>query len=385
MVSRLVAEQSERLIEANTSRLNVFHERADSLLGTHGRELREGLLRLDQRISQMEASRAEESTSVRAALAEVRTVTEATKAEAARLAAALSDSRARGSWGEVSLRRVIEASGMDACCDFVEQRTVGDDVGTGRPDVIVRLPSGRNVVIDAKAPLDAFLRAANAVDDRERERCEADHAKAVRSHVQALASRAYALKVEGAIDAVVMFLPGDAFLHAAGRADASLFEDAWSRGVILATPSTLFGLLKTMSLAWQERRLAEEAAEIAALGRELHARIGVVVNHVAKLGKGLDQAVRAYNDTVGSIESRLLSTARKLESHGAGSAKEIVGCPSLDAAPRTPAAPLRSPSGETEPPGEIRLEAAVGVDTAALLQPRSQPGIHVREELRSHA
>jgi DNA recombination protein RmuC len=385
MVSDLVAEQSGRLVEAGTARIEAYHERADSLLGSHGRELREGLSRLDDRITQLEAARVRESTTLQAALAEVRTATEAARAEAGRLAAALTNSKVRGSWGEVSLRRIIEAAGMDARCDFAEQRTVGTDGATGRPDVIVWFPSDRSVVVDAKAPLDAFLRAANAADDSERDRWLTEHAKAVRGHVRSLAERRYADMVDGAIESVVMFLPGDAFLDAALSVEPMLFEEAWSRGVILATPTTLFGLLKTMAMAWQERRLADEAAEIAALGRELHDRIGNVVGHVGRLGKGLNQAVRAYNDTVGSIESRLIPTARRLESHGASSPKEVPGCAPLELVARTPAAYPERRSGESQAATQIGLEAAVGIDAPALLQPLPEPGVHLGEELGSHA
>jgi DNA recombination protein RmuC len=275
--------------------------------------------RLDARLAELERRRLAESTSLQQMVTELRDVTVASRDQTARLAGALTDSRVRGLWGETQLRRVVELAGMAPFCDFVEQRGVSSGERSGRPDVVVRLPNGRTIVVDAKVPLDRYLEAANCEDPARRQESIRQHAAAVRAHVTQLDRRRYADLVDGAVDVVVMFLPGDAFLNAAMDGDATLLESSWRDGVVLATPSSLFALLRAVSVGWQERQVADEAAEIAQLGRELHERIGTFCDHYAKVGKALGRAVDAYNGSIGSLESRLLATARKLDAHAAGS------------------------------------------------------------------
>jgi DNA recombination protein RmuC len=279
--------------------------------------------RLDARLAELERRRSAESTSLQQMVVDLRDVTVASRDETARLAGALTDTRVRGLWGETQLRRVVELAGMTSYCDFVEQRGVTAGERSGRPDVVVRLPNGRTIVIDAKAPLDRYLEAANCQDPSRREAAVRQHAAAVRAHVAQLDRRRYADLVGGAVDVVVMFLPGDAFLNAALDGDVTLLESSWGDGVVLATPSSLFALLRAVSIGWQERRMADEAAEIAKLGRELHERIGTFCDHYVKVGKALGRAVDAYNGSIGSLDARLLATARKLDEHGAGSRGEL--------------------------------------------------------------
>ncbi len=323
MTATVVAEQSGQLTAAADTRFRQLQERTDTILGTHDRHVSDGLSQMDQRIRQLEQQRQAESATLKQMIGDLREVTSASRDETARLASALRDNRVRGLWGETQLRKVIEMAGMLSFCDFVEQRGITSGDRTGRPDVIVRMPNGRCVVIDAKAPLERYLEASNCTDPALVPQLLAEHAKSVAGHVAALAKRDYGTLVDGAVDVVVMFLPADSFLTAALDADPALVERSWASNVVLASPGSLFGLLRALSIGWQERRIAEEAAEIARLGRELHDRIGVFADHFAKVGGHLGRAVDSYNRAVGSLESRLLSTARKLDEHGASSHHEL--------------------------------------------------------------
>jgi DNA recombination protein RmuC len=234
------------------------------------------------------------------------------------LANALRAPHVRGRWGEVQLKNVVEQAGMLEHCDYVRQATTTDDERTLRPDLVVRIPGGKHVVVDAKAPLVAYLDAFEATDDAERARHLADHARQVRDHVAKLSGKQYWRQFEPSPDFVVMFLPDESYLRAAHEHDAALAEDAWSANVILASPSTLVALLRTVAATWQQETVAESAREVHSLGRELYERIGKVGEHLAKLGRSLDGSVRSYNEAVGSLETRVLVTARKLEEHGIG-------------------------------------------------------------------
>jgi DNA recombination protein RmuC len=232
------------------------------------------------------------------------------------LANALRAPHVRGRWGEVQLRNVVEQAGMVEHCDYVRQATVSDEERTLRPDLVVRIPGGKHVVVDAKAPLAAYLDAFETTDDDERARHFADHARQVRDHVTKLAAKQYWRQFEPSPDFVVMFLPDESYLRAAHEHDPALAEDAWRANVILASPSTLVALLRTVAATWQQETVAESAREVHALGRELYERIGKVGDHLAKLGRSLNGTVGAYNEAVGSLETRVLVTARKLEEHG---------------------------------------------------------------------
>lgn len=292
--------------------------------------------RLGERIAQLELARQADTASLRQMVGDLRDVTDSSRLATTQLAGSLRDHRVRGLWGETQLRRVIEHAGMERFCDFVEQGGVSGADRTARPDVVVRLPNGRCTVIDAKAPLDHYLQAANEDDPAVRGELIAAHAAAVRGHVTTLRRREYPDLLPGAIDVVVLFLPGDAYLNAALDGDPTLLEAAWSDDIVLATPSSLFAMLRVIAAGWHEKRLADEAAEVAQLGRELHDRIGAFVEHFAKVGATLGRSVEAYNRSVGSLESRLCSTARKLEGHGAGSRREVPAAVTLqvDAVPR---------------------------------------------------
>ncbi len=232
------------------------------------------------------------------------------------LANALRAPHVRGRWGEVQLRNVVEQAGMVEHCDYVQQATASDDERTLRPDLVVRIPGGKHVVVDAKAPLAAYLDAFETTDDAERARHFADHARQVRDHVTKLSAKQYWRQFQPSPDFVVMFLPDESFLQAAHEHDRALVEDAWRANVILASPSTLVVMLRTVAATWQQETVAESARAVHALGQELYERIGKVGDHLAKLGRSLNGTVVAYNEAVGSIETRVLVTARKLEEHG---------------------------------------------------------------------
>ncbi len=242
------------------------------------------------------------------------------RAETGNLRTALRAPHVRGRWGEIQLRRVVELAGMLAHCDFEEQTTATDGEGHAlRPDLLVRLPGGKRVVVDAKAPLAAYLDALEAEDDGERRLHLQSHARQVREHITRLGAKRYWQQFEPAPEFVIMFLPDETFFRVACEADSELLEVGPESGVLPSSPTTLIGLLKVFAYAWQQETIAEDAREIAGLGRELYERLGVFASHFAKVGRALDTAVGAYNQATGSLERRLLVTGRKLAEHGAGS------------------------------------------------------------------
>ncbi len=219
----------------------------------------------------------------------------------------------------MQLRNVVERAGMIEHCDYVRQQTTSDDERTLRPDLVVRIPGGKHVVVDAKAPLQAYLQAFEVSDESERARHFADHARQVRDHISKLSAKQYWRQFEPSPDFVVMFLPDESYLRVAHEHDPAIAEDAWRVNVILASPTTLVALLRTVAATWQQETVAESAREVHALGRELYERVGKVGEHFSKLGRSLNSTVSAYNDAIGSLETRVLVTARKLEEHGIGS------------------------------------------------------------------
>jgi DNA recombination protein RmuC len=233
------------------------------------------------------------------------------------LANALRSPSVRGRWGEAQLRNVVELAGMLEHCDFVAQASTRDGEGDLlRPDLVVRIPCGKQLGVDAKVPLAAYLEAFETADEAERSARLSAHARQVRDHAVKLASKAYWRQFAPAPDFVVMFVPDETLLRVAHEHDRRLAEDAWALGVVLASPSTLMTLLRTVAAVWQQETVAQSAQAIHELGVELHKRLGTFAAHLAKLGRSLDGAVGSYNEAVGSFESRVLVQARKLEDHG---------------------------------------------------------------------
>jgi DNA recombination protein RmuC len=253
------------------------------------------------------------------------------------LVRALRTPHVRGQWGEMQLRRAVELAGMLEHCDFVTQQTVQTQEGRLRPDLIVNLPLGKVVVVDAKAPLSAFLEAMDVADEHQRGRLLDRHAAQVRAHIDSLAVKNYANEFPNAPDFVVLFLPGEAFFSAACERDPGIVDYAIGLGVIPASPTTLITLLKSVAYGWQQERIAERAEEIRDLGIELYERVSTFAEHIAKIRKGLDGAVCAYNSAVGSLETRVLPAARRLRELGCSGSTEIAVLEMVVSAPRFPA------------------------------------------------
>lgn len=353
-------DQSAQLLDLAAARYQTLETTALGHWQTQGGQLVQQLEQQSAQLRELDAQRRSESAVLATAVADLRRSNDEIRSEARHLAGALRDNSVRGTWGEVQLRRVLEQAGMERHADFKEQGGLGTIAGadrSGRPDVVVHLPDGRCVVIDAKAPLDRYLEAANCDDDLERTRLHGEHAKSVAGHVAALSKRDYQSLVDGALDLVVMFLPGDAYLAAAASAQPSLVEDAWSKGIVLASPSTLLGFLRGVALGWREQRVAEQAAEIARTGRELHDRLSVFAGHLDKVGINLGRAVGSYNSAVGSLESRVLPQARRFQDLGAGSGKDMGVLTTVDAGPRTLSV-VGSTAFELEPTAAVEPTSA---------------------------
>lgn len=260
----------------------------------------------------------------------------ALRAETGRLATALRHPGSRGQWGELSLRRIAELAGMVEHCDFVEQAQRSDGERSIRPDMVVRMPDQRELVIDAKAPLDAYLDAANAESAEARTRHLQRHARHVRDHARLLAGKRYWEQFANAPDFVVLFIPGEQFLTAALEQDKSLLLDAMNDKVILATPSTLVALLRAVAFGWKQVVLAENAGKVRALGEELHKRLAVFLDHMERLGRNLGTSVDSYNKALGSLERSVLPGVRRLGELGATSGRDIPEPTPVEAVPRPP-------------------------------------------------
>ena len=259
-----------------------------------------------------------------------------------------SSPKARGRWGEQSLRNVLVQAGLVEVIDFHMEVSVNTDEGRLRPDVVVNLPSERKLVIDAKCSLNAFLEACEEVDDDKRAACFRAHVASMRNHVQQLGSKAYWAQFGDAADYVIMYIPGEHFLTAALEEDPALWEWAFERRVLLATPTNLVAIARTVASVWRQEKLNEAAEEIAGLGKELHSRLATMAQHMERVGKNLTTANSAYNQMVGSFESQVLSQAKRFEPLGAGSAKSLDTPPMVEVAPR-PLTKIASKPSNDEP------------------------------------
>ncbi len=327
--------------------------------------VRDSLGRLHDQMRDLEQHRVSWQSQLRQQVEDVRHSTDSLRRETTSLSTALRKPQVRGRWGELHLRRAVEIAGLVSRCDFDEQVSVRTDDGLLRPDLVVNLAGGKHVVVDAKVPLDAFLDATGAKDDEERDAHLRRHARQLRQHVDALSGKAYWRTLPSTPEFVVLFVPGESFLSAALEAEPTLLEYAATRQVLLSTPTTLIALLRTVALAWTQEALADKAAEIHELGRELNGRLASMGSHLDKLGKSLTSAVGAYNKALGSLETRVLVSARKFRDLQVGD-EDLVSPSAVTEAPRPltaaelleavaePRAELPGVEQRPEQPGELR-------------------------------
>jgi DNA recombination protein RmuC len=323
---KLARESFGKLHQQSADELGKRQQAIDSLV----KPLKESLEKVDAKIGEIEKARASAYGQLSEQLKSLGTAQGSLQAEAAKLTTALRSTTTAGTWGELQLRRVVEMSGMSSYCDFTEQQSTGGF----RPDLIVRLPGGQQIVVDAKAPNDAYREAVNVSDDAVRTAKLAEHAAKVRSHIDALGAKNYWEQFQPSPEFVVLFLPGDQFLSGALQGDPTLIDRAIAKKVLLATPATLIALLKAAAYGWRQEDVSKNAQIIADLGRALYDRIAGFADNLDKVGRGLETASRAYNAAVGSFEQTLLPGARKFSELGAKGAKELTEPAPVESTPR---------------------------------------------------
>ena len=377
--SQALRQNAEQFLTLADTRLKEAHEAARGDMAQRQQAidqlvspLQETLAKYQQGLRQLELDRRGAYDGLTEQVRQIGASHEQLHRETRNLVTALRAPHTRGRWGEMQLRRVVEMAGMLVHCDFDEQVSSDSDDGRLRPDVVVHLPGGAQVVVDAKVPLDAFLHSADADDEDARKVHLASHARQLRAHVDQLAKKQYWQQFDPSPEFVVAFVPGDPLLAAAYEHDPGLVEHAMASRVLLTTPTTLIGLLRTIAFSWQQDALADNAREVQRLGAELYDRLRVMGGHLGKLQRNLSGAVDAFNDTVGSLESRVMVTARKFPELGVvgAGAKELPELSAVQTLPRRPqAADLADDLADDDEVTEgrtARLEALPGGDGQAL-------------------
>ena len=343
----VLAAQSQSFLQLAQQRFGILraeaegdlvarHKAIEALVGPLGESLKD----YGKLIREMEKARQMAYGGLEGELKRLMAANESLQREAGQLAAALKGgSQVRGRWGEMTLRRVVELAGMSEHCDFAEQQTMQDDNGRLRPDLIVSLPGGRRIAVDAKAPLQPFLEAMRATTDADRRQALEGYGRAVRAFMNQLGTKAYWDQLQPAPDLVVLFLPGDSFFSTALEQDHTLIEDGMEKRVVIATPTTLIALLHAVAYGWRQEHFAEDAQEISSRSKELYQRLRAFLERFAEVGEGLRRAVDQYNRAAGSLESRVLPSARRLQELGAASSDSLPNVEPVDEAPRILGAP----------------------------------------------
>jgi DNA recombination protein RmuC len=332
----LAKSQLEGLQQKTTQDLEQRKQAVEHLVAP----IKESLSKVDGKLQELEVARTRAYSDLST---QVRVLAEGQKdlrSETGNLVSALRDRpNVRGRWGEIQLRRVVEMAGMLEHCDFETQHHVATDDGRLRPDLVVKLPGSKTVVVDAKCAGQAYLESLQCDNEEERLAKLRDHARQMRDHITKLSAKSYWAQFDATPEFVVLFVPGETFLSAALEQDPGLLEDGVNQQVILATPTTLIALLKAVAYGWRQETIAESAKAISDLGRELYSRLATLTDHFAKVGRGLETAVKSYNEAVGSLETRVLPSARKFKEHGISPAGELAPLNVVDRGIRPVSAP----------------------------------------------
>jgi len=315
---RLASEHLGKVVIDTKGKLGEHHAAIDATV----KPLQELLKRYEQQIRDIEESRHKSFGSLSEQIRSLSSMQERLQQETKNLVTVLRRPKTSGSWGEIGLRRVAELAGMTAYCDFYEQESVSAETGKLRPDMIVRLPNGREIIVDAKAPVDAYLNALSAPTDDERKKGISNYVAQIRNHMNSLSSKSYWDQFPRSPELVVMYLPGESFFSSALEHDPKLIEDGSMKKVVLATPTTFIALLKAIAYGWQQEQITKSAQEINKLGKELYERFSIVLDHFSKTGAAMRKAVDSYNEGVRSLETRLIPSIRKFKDLGVSSAKE---------------------------------------------------------------
>ena len=342
MASEALKHNSGEFLKLAQENLKAFQTRAEGDLTQREKAvenlvkpIREALEKTEAQVRRMENERKEAYGSLTKHLESMAEAQRLLQGETRNLVQALRRPEVRGQWGELTLKRLAELAGMVDRCDFFEQESADSDTGKLRPDMIVRMPDSRDIVVDAKTPLDAYLNAIEATDDAVRQRELERHARKVRERIKELSSKAYWQQFRNAPDFVVLFIPGDQFLSSALDQDRQLLEDALAAKVMLATPTSLIALLRAIAFGWRQEALNENAERIRALGEDLYQRLGTFADHMARVGRSLDSSIGAYNKAVGSFDSRILPSARKFAELGISTKSEMSEIEQVERAARS--------------------------------------------------